>query len=319
MDFDLRGGIGDAPSTPRPRATPPPSGPSRTRAGIISYPGYQVAVARRGDTVSAMAARIGTDAGWLADATTGWSPRPLRDGEIVALPDRVAEPEGGPITPPAASTSPRWPATPSTRPRQARTSNQRSTRPGRISRGRVRGTEPVRHKVERGETAYSIARLYDVSVRSLGEWNGLGSDFTVREGQYLLIPVALPDEPRSALGEARRTGRPRAQGSATPEPPSAATPAARRDATGAAAETGETTAAPDLSQPETEAPAPRACACPVRGDIIRDYDPGHATTASTSPPHRARRSGGAAAGTVARSPEDTNGVPIIVVSHPTTC
>ena len=56
------------------------------------------------------------------------------------------------------------------------------------------GPEPVRHKVKRGETAYTISRLYQVPVKSLAEWNGLGSDFAVREGQFLLIP--LKEEPQ---------------------------------------------------------------------------------------------------------------------------
>jgi hypothetical protein len=34
--------------------------------GVISYPGYQVAVARRGDTVGSVAARVGLSAQELA-------------------------------------------------------------------------------------------------------------------------------------------------------------------------------------------------------------------------------------------------------------
>ena len=40
--------------------------PAADARGIISYPGYQVAVARRGDTVDSLAARIGLPAGDLA-------------------------------------------------------------------------------------------------------------------------------------------------------------------------------------------------------------------------------------------------------------
>ena len=52
------------------------------------------------------------------------------------------------------------------------------------------GPEPLRHQVTRGETAFTIARLYNVSAKDLADWNGLGPDFAVREGQYLLIPTA---------------------------------------------------------------------------------------------------------------------------------
>ena len=49
--------------------------------------------------------------------------------------------------------------------------------------------DPVKHKVVRGETAFIISRLYNISVRSLADWNGLDSNYTIREGQYLLIPL----------------------------------------------------------------------------------------------------------------------------------
>lgn len=45
------------------------------------------------------------------------------------------------------------------------------------------------HSVKSGETAYSIARLYGVSVVSLASWNKLGPELTVSEGQELIIPL----------------------------------------------------------------------------------------------------------------------------------
>ena len=53
----------------------------------------------------------------------------------------------------------------------------------------------MRHKVERGETAFTIARLYNVPIKALAEWNGLGADFGIRSGQFLLIPVASQKPP----------------------------------------------------------------------------------------------------------------------------
>ena len=52
------------------------------------------------------------------------------------------------------------------------------------------GDEPVRHTVQSGETAQSIAALYNVSVTELSSWNGLDSDLSVRNGQQLLIPTS---------------------------------------------------------------------------------------------------------------------------------
>jgi len=74
--------------------------------------------------------------------------------------------------------------------------------------------EPIRHKVSRGETAFTISRLYNVSIRSLAEWNGLDSNFTIREGQYLLIP--LPKDQVASVSESASPG----QVSNTPSPPS---------------------------------------------------------------------------------------------------
>ena len=64
----------------------------------------------------------------------------------------------------------------------------------------------MRHQVKRGETAYTISRLYNVPVQSLAEWNGLGSDFAIREGQYLLIPVAQRAAPEVVQNDVPKPG-----------------------------------------------------------------------------------------------------------------
>ena len=82
------------------------------------------------------------------------------------------------------------------------------------------GMEPTRHKVARGETAFSIARSYNVSAKALADWNGLGADLAVREGQYLMIPTptGAPVEEVAAAETAPGNGSP------TPTPPSAKDP-----------------------------------------------------------------------------------------------
>jgi murein DD-endopeptidase MepM/ murein hydrolase activator NlpD len=168
----------------------------------------------------------------------------------------------------------------------------------------------VRHKVERGETAYSIARLYDVSVRALADWNGLDSDFTVREGQFLLIPVS-PENGADRETEEANVTRP-GSGSPSPTPPSASTPLPEEDTEPAAAP-AETVAAPDLGSDQS-GPSDARMARPVGGDIVRDYARGSnegidiAAEAGTAV-------SAADAGTVAAITEDTNGVPIIVIKH----
>jgi LysM repeat protein len=155
----------------RPRATA--ERPKPDARGIISYPSYQVAVAQRGDTLSDLATRIGADVSALARFNGLQPTDTLREGEIVALPGRVREPAGGPLTPgsvdittlagaaideadtraPGVETSALDPA-----PQQAR-------QPQGVS-----GVEPVRHKVARGETA--IPSPVFITFRSAALPNG---------------------------------------------------------------------------------------------------------------------------------------------------
>jgi len=307
LDIDMRGAFGNAPSTAQAARTATVERPAPDARGVISYPGYQVAVARRGDTLASLATRVGLDAVELARFNGIQTGDRLREGEVVALPRRVAEPAGGPIRAPGEV-------------------DIASVAGGAIARADARqvetttlapapqvGVEPVRHRVERGETAFSIARLYNVSVRSLADWNGLGSDFAVREGQYLLIPVAPPGE-KTAPFDAREaaTVTPPGNGSPTPTPPSAARPLPAEETTPAAAPSAPL-AAPDLGKTETRTSAARMVR-PVEGSIVRDYAKGRSDgidiAASPGAPVKA-----ADAGTVAAITEDTNGIPIVVIRH----
>ncbi|HEU4400572.1 MAG TPA: LysM peptidoglycan-binding domain-containing protein, partial [Candidatus Polarisedimenticolia bacterium] len=60
-------------------------------------------------------------------------------------------------------------------------------RGGEASRGGGDGT--IRHRVRRGDTLHQIARMYDVSVSQVREWNRLGSSSVIRPGQVLTIRV----------------------------------------------------------------------------------------------------------------------------------
>ncbi|TNF61406.1 MAG: LysM peptidoglycan-binding domain-containing protein, partial [Rhodobacteraceae bacterium] len=270
--------------------------------GIISYPNFQVAVARRGDTLDTVAARIGADPVQLARFNGIDRSAVLREGEVIALPGRVAEPAPGTpgaidITTLAGSAIDSAPATP----RVATTTLE----PSAGQTGARPAGEPVRHKVVRGETAYTIARLYPVPVRALGEWNGLGPDFAIREGQYLLIPVANQPAPvRSAA--VTEPGR----GSPTPTPPSAATPLPRENVAPAATPAPATPV--NVGTPTRGSGG--VMALPVQGRIIRDYkkgtNEGIDIAAAPGTPVVA-----AADGTVAAITASADQVPIIVVRH----
>ncbi|MCE8008796.1 peptidoglycan DD-metalloendopeptidase family protein [Aestuariivita sp.] len=303
LDFDLRGNLG-AFSTADAARTATASRPAPDARGIISYPTYQVAVARRGDTVTSLAQRIGSDADALARFNGVDKDVPLRDGEILALPSRVTEPAPGTpgsidLTTLAGNAIDDAPSTPRV--------TTAALEPAQPSQADAQG-EPIRHKVSRGETAYTIARLYRVPVRALGEWNGLSSDFAIREGQYLLIPVANAEPPRRTAS-AQPVTEP-GQGSPTPTPPSATTPLPDEDVASASSVPPAPTV--DVGTP-TRASTARM-AMPVQGSIIRDYAKGRNDgidiAADPGAPVRA-----ADDGTVAAITSDADQVPIVVVRH----
>ncbi|RWR09017.1 M23 family metallopeptidase [Paenirhodobacter populi] len=306
-DPDLRGlaGLGfDTSSAAQQAVQARPQPDSR---GVISYPNYQVAVARRGDSAATVAQRVGLNPAELASYNAIEPNTPLNSGAVLALPNRVSEPTAGTAIASAGGTGGDDRVDITT---LASSAIDRAAPPAGTTTAAAApapaaaraGAEPVRHKVTRGETAYSIARYYNVPVKSLAEWNGLSGDLSVREGQYLLIPVA------SAAGSAAVTQP--GQGSPTPQPPSAATPLPSEQ-TVAAATPIDRSAAPDLGSGRTSG---GQLLMPVSGSIIRPYAKGRndgidiSTTAGA--PVKA-----AEAGTVAAITRDTEQVPILVLRH----
>ncbi len=190
LDFRSAGGGFDTTEAVRQQTLARPRPDDR---GIISYPNFQVAVANRGDTVVDVANRVGVDPAELARYNGLPTDARLRRGEVVALPTRVAEPSPatgadtfGPIRP-----TEQIDITTLAGNALDRADTQRPTNPPFQSKpapAPATGREPIQHKVVRGETAYSISRLYGVSVRSLADWNGLGPNLTVRDGQYPADP-----------------------------------------------------------------------------------------------------------------------------------
>lgn len=280
--------------------------------GVITYPNYQVAVARRGDTVGDMAARLGLDADTLASHNALRPDTDLRPGEVLSLPRRV-DPGAAPGTQPTDIGTIATSAI----------DRAETGRPAAPAAGE--DAEPLRHRVERGESAFSIARLYDISPRALAEWNGLDSDMTVREGQILMVPVAADRSERRAPADAPS---PPGTGSPTPQPPSAARPVDAAD------DDAEIPASPDLArapdpEPDPSDPQPdpdpqpepepevseSGFVMPVQGRIIRDFAPGRnegiGIAADAGTPVRA-----SAAGTVAAITRDTDEVPIMILRHP---
>ena len=302
FDLDLRDKFGSAPDTSSAASQATSPRPMADNRGVISYPNYQVAVAQRGDTVADVANRIGLGADELARYNGISVGAKLRQGEIIALPRRVSEPS--PATG-SVTTGPLQPETVDIT-TLAGGAIERAGTPSRTTVDTPSGAEPVRHKVERGETAYSISRLYNVSVRSLAEWNGLGTDLSVRAGQYLLIPVAT-----AVASPPVADATPPGTGSPTPIPPSSTKPLPNESTT--PKPTAATPASPNLGGQSTTTASTAKLLYPVQGNIIRAYSSksdGIDIAASAGTPVKA-----ADAGTVAAITRDTDQVPILVIRH----
>jgi murein DD-endopeptidase MepM/ murein hydrolase activator NlpD len=322
LDFDLRGNFNQAFNTAEAAQNVTADRPRPDERGIISYPNYQVAVSQRGDTVADVARRIGLNADELARYNGLQTGSQLRPNEVLALPRRVSESEGGPIQPPGSGNAAgvdiaarAGSAIDNAAPQTVATSTLDPVAPADNKDAAAvvqTGLEPLRHKVVRGETVYTISRLYGISVKSLAEWNGLGSDFAIREGQQLLVPAATPTE----IAPLTANSAP-GQGTATPTPPSASTPLPKEQPVTAAqvqkAQAQAKTRAPDLGK--TQSQSASRMGFPVNGSIIREFSKGKNEgidiSAASGTPIKA-----AADGTVAAITASADKVPIIVVKHP---
>lgn len=345
LDLDMRGNFGGFSTAEAARAVAKPTNerPQTDQRGVISFPNYQVVVARRGDTLSDVAIRSGANAAELARFNGIAPDAKLRKGEVIVLPQRVPEPAPGSPGSIDSSTSP--PGGISTTPL--------APAPGGVGASTApAAAEPIRHRIARGESAHTVARLYQVPVRSLARWNGLGANLAVREGQYLLIPTAAavlprrqperpepapaPVEPQPALqpepepepepeiqatpllaapAAAPARAEPRApevsrpgDGSPTPRPPSANTPLPTEEVPTAAS----TRSGLELGAPSRQSDT--AMSMPVVGKIIRDYKKGRndGIDIAAAPGTTVRA---AAGGTVAAITADADKIPIIVLRH----
>ncbi|MDA7424135.1 LysM peptidoglycan-binding domain-containing M23 family metallopeptidase [Thalassococcus lentus] len=319
IDFDLRGKIGGSVDTSEAALKATADRPKPDDRGIISYPNYQVAVAKRGDTIATLAERVGLPAAELARYNGIQINDTLRRGEIIALPRRVAEPS--PATGAAVSGPIRPAAEVDVTTLAAGAIDRADPTPVQASDIQT-GVEPVRHKVARGETAFTIARLYNVSPRALAEWNALDRDYSIREGQFLLIP-AVEEAPEQVAEPEPRVIEPGA-GSPTPVPPSAVKPLPAETPPPAKAEpapAAEAQPKPEEKKPVADIgqsqakPSNAAMIMPVSGSIIREYAKGRNEgidiSASAGTTVKA-----AASGQVAAVTKNTENVTILVIRHP---
>ena len=299
LDFDLRGNEYDTSDAVRKAMKTRPLPDSR---GIISYATYEVAVARKGDTIKSIADRLGLKSQNIAAYNGMSSLEKLNDGQLISLPNRTDKRKFQLKN----STSNRNEVNVT---ELASTAIETATSKKKVIKKSTseQENEPIRHKVSRGETAFTISRLYNVSIRSLADWNGLDSNYTIREGQYLLIPL-----PRDKIVTEVATVKP-GKNSKTPSPPSSAEALPEP----IPKENLETTSGKlkSSNQPENIEPSNRGqFSYPVNGKIIRDYVKNKTDGIDISAPEGTPIVA-AEKGIVAAITSDTQEVPIIVLKH----
>ena len=167
--MDVRDQFGGILDTSSAAANAVADRPEPDARGVLTFPSYQVALARSGDRIEDVAARIGVDADRLGQFNGIPRKAILRHGEVIALPSNMiaVAADGAPLTPTIVDIR--------------ELSDVRSAEP--------QAAEPKRHKVVEGETIYTISRLYSVSAEDLAKWNSLNLTTELRPGQYLLIPI----------------------------------------------------------------------------------------------------------------------------------
>ncbi|MBE9476596.1 MAG: peptidoglycan DD-metalloendopeptidase family protein [Proteobacteria bacterium] len=280
---DFNDKLNPVPGTQTNQLAPRPQPDSR---GVITYPNYQVIVAKRNDTMAGLASRVGMTAQDLARHNGLPATYIARRGEVLALPKGVITPTTDMIDDSSIEA-------------MATAAIDRAG-PTPIQSGTLqKGPEPIRHVVEQGETAYSIARLYGVSVTALASWNGLDRNLSVRTSQQLLIPVAEDGTVQSAV---------LAPVDKTPEPPSAKKPLPT------AVETATIPESPDLAANRTPAGASGKLLKPVNGKVLRGYSSGNEgldIAAATGTSVKAAESG-----EVALVSKSTGQNIIILIRHP---
>lgn len=232
-----------------PAAVEPPADAN----GIVTYDNFRVMVAKDGDTIAGMASRVGLSELVLARYNGLPANYLLRAGDRLALPDeaQVAAVEQGWTPEVVTGVLDELPDTP--------TSATPAAPPGNL---------PLRHRVEPGETLFSIAKLYGVSVTALASWNGISGDLNVETGRSLIIPTSrtatsLSSEPPEiapvVVSEPGQT-------SEVTQPPSSTQPLPENE------QVVEIPEGPDLGAQRTQVAPGEKMLTPVTGKIVRPYN-----------------------------------------------
>ncbi|WP_176805108.1 M23 family metallopeptidase [Paracoccus isoporae] len=161
------------------------------------------------------------------------------------------------------------------------------------------------HRVVAGETGWSIARRYGITIQQLAEANQLDESMMLRVGQSLNIPA------RSGTTASQDSSP--GQGTPTPTPPSASRPLPDEETSPASAPVDKPDT-PDLGATRTGASGSGQFRMPVSGAIVRAYSKGRNDgidiSAASGTPVAA-----AGSGTVVAITRDPENAPIVVMRH----
>lgn len=265
--------------------------------GVITYENYQAAIAQAGETVAMLAQRLGQSPQEIASINALRLETPLRAGEVVILP------KNGSL---GSSLIPYQPSNSVIIDQSDILENSALTQ--------TSGTEVLRHQVRQGETIFTIARLYNVNVKSLIDWNNLDSSLTVQEGQYIAIPIpqqTTAPAPLVTTNESTTLSDVNTLATATTRLPSL--PKAKP----ALPSASSSPVAPPVikDQPLKQESAPQApMEMPVSGSIIRAYSKGKNDGVDIAAPAGSSVKA-AKEGSVAAITSDTGQTSIIVIRH----
>lgn len=214
--------------------------PKPNSQGVIKYPTYAVVVARDADTLETVGKRVDVDPKTLSKLNGLPENYKLRTGEVLVLPKGAKLGEGEEWSPGLVE--------------NALERSPQSNAPANLAKS----GDPLRHTVEAGETAYSIARLYGVSVTSLASWNGLDANLSVTPGRTLIVPVSAPVADRPTINDPGKA-------SAVTAPPSAKAPLPKN------VDVASLPDSPNLAKDRTPVGVQRKLALPVEGKIVKGF------------------------------------------------
>ncbi len=142
----------------------------------------------KGETLYAIAKKYHVTVAALEKANGLTAESKLKLGQVLTIPG------GGAAAPKAATDSKTTekPKVTTASKAPAATARPEAEKP----KGNAPATEPAQagvHVVKKGESLYSLARVYGVTVKNLREANGLTDDAGVKIGQRLTIPSKNPD------------------------------------------------------------------------------------------------------------------------------